>query len=130
VTLEAVLAEWVADAAVLRRQGYREHAERLERMRQQVADAAEDLLRFLPESNAMLKSSRSAEWLHGHFAGWEQSGDARKERGVRYYRAYVVPQRSAAAREARAAGQRAASLRGRRRAHSRSGAPAPCGARY
>ncbi len=92
--LEQVLADWRGDAQVLRRQGYNREAEQIERFAMDVARAAEEYLRWLSESEALLRSGRSRSWLRLHFPEWELAGHGRREGGRRLYRMLVIPQRA------------------------------------
>ncbi|MCO4101088.1 MAG: hypothetical protein HEQ38_17175 [Gemmatimonas sp.] len=108
--LQHVLSAWREDAAVLRRAGHTSEAALRERMADEVAHAAHDYLTWLSETDAMLQSGRSREWLRSRFPEWERAGHAKSAaRGVRQYRAMIVPRR-AAVQEAAAAGREAARL--------------------
>jgi hypothetical protein len=91
--LEEVLAAAKADAAILRRYGHATTADAIERVVRDVTEAAEDYLRWLSESDAQLRSGRSAKWLRGQFGQWERQGHARRKNGHRQYRMLVAPQR-------------------------------------
>jgi len=101
-TLEQVLAAWRSEAAVLRRHGHKNDAERIEKLCSEVENAATDYLRFLGETDAALRTGRSVKWLRSNFPKWERQGHARKHAGRRFYRAVVLPTRDdlGAAREA------------------------------
>ncbi len=91
--LSQVLADWRGDAAVLRRAGHAADAERLERMADQVSSTAAPYLTWLSETDAMLRSGRTREWLRGRFAGWEAEGHARLANRERQYRELIIPRR-------------------------------------
>jgi len=92
-TLEEVLAECRADAAVLARYGQKDLAAALERLAKNVERSAKDWLVWLSETNAGLKSGRSVPWLRSRYATWERAGHARRVVGHRQYRAVVIPER-------------------------------------
>jgi len=111
-SLEQTIADWRGDAQVLRARGHASEAKLVEDFADEVSLAAEDYLRFLPESDAQLRSSRSKDWLRSQFPQWEQNGNAKKINGRRYYRMLVVPQRanvSAAREEGKRVGMKRAS---------------------
>ena len=109
--LETVLADWREKAQTLRSVKHDHDADLIDALCSDVARAAEDYMRFVSESDAMLRSGKSAEWLRARFAEWAGQGHAEKRKGVRYYRALVVPRRPdlEAAREAGRTGHRRAS---------------------
>jgi hypothetical protein len=111
VTLEQVLADERGQAAVLRAKGHPHDAALLEALCDRVADAAEDYIRFISESDARLRSGWSVDRLKGRFPQWEREGHAEKRGRERYYRQLVIPQRvnpSAVRAEARRDGESAA----------------------
>jgi hypothetical protein len=91
--LETVLADWREKASVLRGVKHAHDAELIDAICDEVARSAEDYMRFVSESDAMLRSGKSADWLRSRFAEWEQQGHAEKRKGVRYYRSLIVPRR-------------------------------------
>ena len=91
--LETVLADWREKASVLRGVKHAHDAELIDAICDDVARAAEDYMRFLSESDAMLRSGKSAAWLRARFHEWSEQGHAERRKGVRYYRALVVPRR-------------------------------------
>jgi len=93
-TLEAVLAEWQAKSKTLRDLRHEHDADLIDDIVRDVAAAADDFLCFLSETDAHLRSGRSAEWLRARFAAWERQGHAEKRQGRRYYRRVVIPHRS------------------------------------
>lgn len=106
--LQQVITDWRGDAAVLRRAGHTADAALREKMADEVAEAAHEYLTWLSETDAMLQSGRSREWLRSRFPEWERAGHAKAaSRGVRQYRAMIVPRR-AAVQEAAEAGREAA----------------------
>lgn len=106
--LETVLADWREKASTLRSVRHQHDAELIDAICDDVARSAEDYMRFVSETDAMLRSGKSAEWLRARFAEWSEQGHAEKRKGVRYYRALVIPRRPdlEAAREAGRSGQR------------------------
>jgi hypothetical protein len=106
--LETVLADWREKASTLRSVKHQHDAELIDAICDEVASAAEDYMRFLSETDAMLRSGKSAEWLRARFAEWASQGHAEKRKTVRYYRALVVPRRPdlEAARDAGRRGER------------------------
>lgn len=109
--LHDVLHGWRTDATVLRRAGHVADAERLERMADQVERAAAPYLNWLNETDAMLRSGKSRDWLRGRFGQWESEGHARLKGRDRQYRELIVPRR-AALTTAHEAGKAAARARG------------------
>lgn len=108
--LEAVITEWRAIAATLRRTGHNHSAELIEMVLAEVTPAAEEYIHWLTEDRAQLRSGRSLNWLRHHFAGWQRAGHARLEGRKRLYRMVVIEQRGNALR-AWDAGQAAADPR-------------------
>lgn len=91
--LAQILADLRGDAAVLRRSGHAEQAVAREQIADDVTAAAEEWLTFLSESDAMLRSGRTKDWLRSRFAEWERDGHARLVNKQRQYRMCVVPRR-------------------------------------
>jgi hypothetical protein len=109
-TLDELLAEYRADAAVLRRYGDVQVADALLRVANDVEKAAEPYLRFISETEASIRAGKSADWIRSRYADLAREGHARKVGGARLYREVAIPRRSdvVAAREAgRAAAKRA-----------------------
>lgn len=94
-----VLADYREDAAVLRRNGQEAQAHSLERMAQDVSEAARDYLLFLSEDDAALRSGHTERWLRARYREWAKAGHAKKENGRRWYRSVVIPYRMRAAYE-------------------------------
>lgn len=109
------LAQLVADlrgeAAVLERSGARELAEAKRRDAQRVADAAPDLMVWLSESEACLRSGWTLNRVRRHAGQYETAGTARRlgKRGQWQLLAVIVPQRLATSLMVLAAEQAAAS---------------------
>lgn len=93
--LQQVLTDWRGDAAVLRRAGHVADADLREKMADQVSAAAASYLNWLSETEAMLRSGKSRDWLRGRFSGWEAEGHARMTGRERQYRELIVPRRPA-----------------------------------
>lgn len=102
--LAQVLADARGEAAVLRRRGHSHEADAIEDLCDRVARAAEDFLKFVPESDALLRGCTRA-YLRRNFPGWEADGNARKVNGRREYRSVMLP-RAVPASVAREAGLR------------------------
>ena len=92
--LEQVLADIRGDAAVLRRNGHQRDADVREKLAEEVAEAAHEYLTWTSESEAMLRSGKSQEWLRARFPGWEEQGHAKREGRERRYRMLIVPRRA------------------------------------
>jgi hypothetical protein len=92
MTLDQVIADARGQAAVLRTYGAGDVADALERLCEQVAEAAAPFLEYQNEQEAMLSSGRSQAWLRTRFPEWERRGLARMVRGRREYLKVVVPQ--------------------------------------
>lgn len=107
--LAEVLADVRGEAALLRRRGVTQLAELAEDIAKKVSDAAEDYLKFVTESEALLRGAKLA-YLRRNFATWEADGHARRVKGVREYRAIMLPRvtPSSIAREAGRRGERPA----------------------
>lgn len=110
-SLEQILAEARADAAVLRRTGHEHDAALIERFVKDVEVSAEEWLRWLSENDARLRSGLSSRTLRRRFSEWARSGNARYNvKKEREYRMAVVPRR-ANVENARVAGRRGRSPR-------------------
>lgn len=110
-TLEEAIASEREDAAVLRRKGFVADAERIERVLERVARAAEPFTEWLSEREAALRSGRSTDWLRAQFPGLQAQGLARFGQARptdRQFLRCAIPQRAntSAAREAGARGER------------------------
>jgi hypothetical protein len=95
--LETVLADWRERASGARRLRDERVAELLDEFCADVADATEDYRKWLPESDAMIRSGKGKYWLRARFGEWAQAGNARwspKNARAREYRAMVLPQRT------------------------------------
>lgn len=92
-TLEQVIENARAEAAILRRNGYTAHAESLEVFAKDAERAATDYLTWLNESQAVLRSGHSVTWLRSRFARLEREGHAKLVARGRYYRMLAVPQK-------------------------------------
>lgn len=103
LTLETVLTAWLEDAFTLSRYGFEREASLIGRLVADVEEAAEDYLRFVPESAALLGGAKRA-FLQRHLAEWLEDGHAKVVGDERHYRALVLP-RSAPASIAREAGR-------------------------
>ena len=109
-TLEQVLTDWRGEVPVLRKHGQHALADAVDRLCDEVHEAARPFLRWLSESEAQLRSNRSPEWLRRRFPQWERSGLARwhpNRPNQRQYLECAIPQdlnldavRADAAREA------------------------------
>ena len=111
--LAQVVTDWHGDAAVLRRHGQTAMADQLERCAADVRDAAEEWMTWLSETDAMLRTQRSREWMRAHFAAWEREGHARLAGRIRQYRAAVMPRRYSLSGARQAGAEAAKALRGR-----------------
>jgi hypothetical protein len=111
----APLAQLVADmrgeAAVLERSGAGELAEAKRRDAQRVAEACPDVMTWLNESEACLRSGWTLNRVRRHAAQYETAGTARRlgKRGQWQLLAVIVPQRLATSLMVLAAEQAAAS---------------------
>lgn len=105
--LAQVLADADEEAELLKRRGYTQHAASLAEFVTRARAAAEDYLRFVPESEARLRGAKLA-FLRRNFATWEADGHAKKQGNVRYYRAIMLPRvtPTSIAREAGLRGER------------------------
>lgn len=105
--LAQLIADWRADAAVLRRRGVTTEAQILERCADQTEAAAVEYLTLLTESEAILFSGQTSRWLRSRFPAWESRGNALRRGRTRYYRQLALPRRTRIA-QAYADGRRAA----------------------
>jgi hypothetical protein len=93
--LETVLADAREEAQTLRRNRAAFSVDRVEAILADVATAAEEWLLWLSETNAAIQCGYSSAWLRARFPAWEREGHARLAgRGVRQYRACVIPHRA------------------------------------
>lgn len=95
--LATVLADMRSDAAVFRRRGNTHDAELLERVAKDVADAAEEFLTFIPETDAVLFSGHKVPWLRAQYDAWARRGHAKTIGRTRHYRQCVLPRRASTA---------------------------------
>ena len=93
MTLDQVLAETRAEAAVLRHNGHAAQAATMERLADQVQTAALDYLTWLTDDQARSRSGRTIAWMRAQFPRWEAQGLARRDGRRRLYRAIIVPVR-------------------------------------
>lgn len=114
-SLETVLADWREKASTLRSVRHAHDAELIDAICDDVAKSAEEYLQFLGETDAMIRSGKSADWLRSRFEDWAKDGHAEKREGRRFYRAVVIPRR-VDLEAARAAGLRGEHVTGRRKA--------------
>lgn len=91
MTLDEALTIARQDAVVMAKYGGTYKPEAVAAMLDAIARAAAPFLLWLSESDAMLRSGRSAEYYRSRFARWEQEGVARKVAGKRQYLAVLVP---------------------------------------
>jgi hypothetical protein len=96
-TLETVIADWRSDANALERQHKTTEANELRLKADEVEKAGEDFIVFLGETEAVLWSGHSKEWLRSRFPGWERLGHAKlRDHGKkdRMYRRCILPRRA------------------------------------
>ncbi len=108
--LETLIADYRSDARALERTNNLHDAELIQRFCNEVEQSAEDYLKFLTETEAVLHSGHSRDWLRVRFQGWARLGHAkRREHGKpeRLYRRCILPRRADVA-AARADARRAA----------------------
>lgn len=105
--LEQALANWLGEAAVLRRRGHEHDAMLIEALIRDVKDAGEEYLVWLSEGEAMLRSNHAEPWLRRRFNGWVAQGFARQMGPHRQYLQAIIPP-AGNVDAARAAGRRAA----------------------
>ena len=97
--LTQVLADALEEAAVLRRNGHRDQATTLELFVERVKQAAGAHVRWLTESEAILRSGRSVEYLRARFDGYEEQGFARRDGRRRQYLECAIERRVIASLE-------------------------------
>ncbi|HEY2377617.1 MAG TPA: hypothetical protein VGH98_16680 [Gemmatimonadaceae bacterium] len=97
-TLEEVLRDHHAEAAMLRRNGYVAEADARERMLREIENASGEYREFLSEGEASLRSGKSVAWFRSRFDAWTERGLARYNpkttRKERQYRSMIVPMRA------------------------------------
>lgn len=89
--LAQVLVAWRSDAGVLKRHKQHALAAQLEQCAEAVERAAADWLTWLSESDAMIRSGKTREWLRAKFSEWQRDGHARVTGRDRQYRRVIVP---------------------------------------
>lgn len=95
VELEQVLADARGEAAVLRANKAAFSVERIEQLCERVQEAAGDYMRWLSESDAMIKSGLSGRTLRRRFPELLECELARYDvEGNREYRACAIPPRA------------------------------------
>lgn len=93
--LGQVLADAQGEAAVLRKNKASFSVERVEELCELVKEAAGDYMRWLSESDAMIKSGLSGRTLRRRFKELLECGLARYDaEGEREYRACAIPPRA------------------------------------
>ena len=96
-SLEEVIADRREMASHARRTKSFQIAEVLDEAMDEVEKAAEDYLKFLGETEAVLWSGHSKEWLRSRFPAWERLGHAKlRDHGKkdRMYRRCILPRRA------------------------------------
>lgn len=93
--LAQVLADTRGEAAVLRANRAAFSVDRVEQLCERMAEAAGDYLRWLSESDAMIKSGLSRRTLRRRFRDFLECGLARYDaEGEREYRSCAIPPRA------------------------------------
>lgn len=94
--IDQVFADLREDANVLRRTGHTPDAETYDRILDKLAATTEveEVLTWLSEDDAMLRSGRGRAWLRSRFTEWETRGHAKMDGRKRRYRMIVIPQRA------------------------------------
>lgn len=96
-TPETVLADYRADADALDRTHSTSAAKLIRQMCDDFEKSAEDFIVFLGETEAVLWSGHSKEWLRSRFPAWERLGHAKlRDHGKkdRMYRRCILPRRA------------------------------------
>jgi hypothetical protein len=94
-SLETVIADWQSNADAADRIGEADKAKLIRTIVREVSDAAADYLVFTSETEAILYSAKSKNWLRRQFAIWERQGNAKwNGRKLRLYRRCVLPRRA------------------------------------
>lgn len=106
--LDTIIADAREELDTLRRNGAGLSVRRAGEILDSIAQATEEYRRFIPETEAQLRSGRSVEWLRAQHRVWMEQGHAQLRGRARYYRMCVVPHRPDLV-AARAAGRRGAS---------------------
>lgn len=95
--LETLIADYREDAAALHRMMNTHDALLIERFCDEVSAAAEDYITFLSDTEAVLWSGYTKDWLRQQFPRWERDGHAKvREHGKRdrLYRRCILPRRA------------------------------------
>lgn len=91
-SLTQVLADTRSELPVLRKHGSAAIADAIERLCDEVAEAAAPFIEYLTEQQAMLRSNKSQAWLRRRHPEWQRNGLARTVAGGhREYLKVVVP---------------------------------------
>jgi hypothetical protein len=106
MTIEDVLANAAERTTMLRSEGHPVEAASIERVTEEVRTALGEYLTWLSESDAVLYTNRSAEYLRSRFPALEERGLARWVGRQRYFRRCALEHRGNAD-AARQAGRRA-----------------------
>jgi hypothetical protein len=105
--LETVLADFLAEADTLDRNGAPFSVDRARELVADVKKATEEFRTWLSEGDAAIRAGRSEDWIHARYEQLRREGNARTVGGRRQYRACFIPRR-ANIDAARAAGRQAA----------------------
>lgn len=95
--LATIIADLRGDAAVLRRAGHESEAVLCERIANDITNAAEEYLTFLPEADAALFSGHRPPWLRAQYESLARRGHAKMHGRTRYYRQCALPRRAGTA---------------------------------
>ena len=76
-SLDQVLADARGELPILRKHGQHHVADAIERLCDEVSEAAAPFLTWLSEAEAQLQSDHAAAWLRRRFPQWERMGLAR-----------------------------------------------------
>lgn len=93
MSLEQVLSDWAGKAAALRATHHVHDSDLIDELCADVRGAAEDLLTWLSEPEAVLHSNHSVSWLRARFPAWEAQGLAERDGRRRRYRMIALPRR-------------------------------------
>ena len=92
--LEQVLADARGELPILARRNASWSVKDIGEFIDAVAEAAEEWLRWLSESDAAIRSGYSEVWLRGRFEQLRRDGHARMVGKHRQYRACAIPRRA------------------------------------